>query len=155
MALQQRSVVSLDAREIVVAIVHDPAHWQPWVMQGGNVRHGRKRILEHERAGAIFCRERNGHRASQRSSHQDHFVWLDRHSQGEPMLRGTAVGDTTGFSRPPLAMAVAAVVENEHGRTERLTEMRGKLAERGDIFAVAVAVKDRSLRIALGNEPAL
>jgi hypothetical protein len=120
-----------------------------------DVGHRRKRILEDEGPSTILGSERDGNRAAERSAHEDDVVRLDSGSLGEPMLSRASVGDTAGFIRPTLAVAVAAVIEDEYGCLKSLAELGPKFSDRRDIFAVSMAIQDCVPGVLMRDEPAV
>src|SRR5262249_37776049 len=129
-ALEERTAVLLDAIYVVVAIGHDPTHWKPWIVDRRDVGHRRERVFEDQGASTILGGKRDSHRAAQCAAHEHHIAWLSTSFVGEPTLGRISIGDATCLIRPTLAVAVAAVVEDEHGSLKPLAELGPKFSDR-------------------------
>ena len=144
----------LDARQVVVAVLHDPSHWQPRVVQGGNIGHRRKGTFEHERAGTVLGGDRDGHGAAQRAADEDDIGGLDVQAFGKPFCAAQPSAMQPASLGSAFAVAVAAVVEDEDRGLEDVAQMGGQLADGCHVLAVAVAVQDGPRRIGCGtNQP--
>src|SRR3954471_9839250 len=75
------------------------------------------------------------------------------HSIGQPMLGGISIGDAACFGGPTLALAVAAIVEDQNRRVQGLAEHGRELAERRHIRPVAMAIQNRTFWVGMCHEP--